>query len=203
MADKNWTGNSNSIYKTLGASNHTYKEREVNDYYATDPIAGEWLLDLEKSHLSDNIWEPSCGEGHLSKVFKERMYKVKSTDLIDRGYGEGGVNFLKSTEKWNGDIITNPPYKFAKEFVEKALELVNNGRLVCMFLKIQFLEGKKRKELFLNNPPKRIWVSSSRITCAKNADFEAMKKGGGSAVAYAWFIWEKGFKGKTTIDWFN
>lgn len=34
-----WTGNSNSIYKTLGASNHTDKEREENDFYATEPIA--------------------------------------------------------------------------------------------------------------------------------------------------------------------
>ena len=29
---KDWTGNSNSIYKTLGASNHTDKERETNDF---------------------------------------------------------------------------------------------------------------------------------------------------------------------------
>ena len=36
---KDWTGNGNSIFKTLGASNHTDKERESQDYYATDPIA--------------------------------------------------------------------------------------------------------------------------------------------------------------------
>ena len=45
---KDWSGNSNSIYKTLGASSHTEKSREENDYYATDPVAGEWLLKLEK-----------------------------------------------------------------------------------------------------------------------------------------------------------
>ena len=28
---KDWNGNSNSIYKTLGASNHTDKEREENE----------------------------------------------------------------------------------------------------------------------------------------------------------------------------
>ena len=41
---KDWTGNKNSIYKTLGASNYTDKERENNDYYATDPIAIDVLL---------------------------------------------------------------------------------------------------------------------------------------------------------------
>lgn len=54
-----------------------------------------------------------------------------------------------------------------------------------MFLKLQFLEGKKRKSFFLDNPPKTIYVSSSRLLCAKNADFQRMRDGGGSAVAYA------------------
>lgn len=201
MVNKDWTGNSNSIYKTLGASSHTDKERQGEDFYATDPIAAELLLQLEE--FSENIWECSCGEGHLSKVFEKNGYKVKSTDLIDRGYGESGVDFLEYTEKWNGDIITNPPYKFAKEFIEKGMELITDGNRIVMFLKIQFLEGKARKILFKKYPPKTIWVSSSRITCAKNADFDGMKASGGSAVAYAWYIWEKGFSGTTEIKWFN
>lgn len=72
-----------------------------------------------------------------------------------------------------------------------------------MFLKLQFLEGKERRKLFEISPPKIIYVASGRLLCAKNAEFEAMRKGGGSAVAYAWFIWEKGYKGKPTIDWIN
>ena len=48
---KDWTGNSNSIYKILGASNHTDKERETNDYYATEGRAAELLLEVEKLHL--------------------------------------------------------------------------------------------------------------------------------------------------------
>ena len=54
---KDWTGNYNSIYRTLGASNHTENEREPNDYYATDPKAVEALLDRET--FSHHIWEPA------------------------------------------------------------------------------------------------------------------------------------------------
>lgn len=43
--------------------------------------------------------------------------------------------------------------------------------------------------------------SSSRLNCAKNGDFETYKNN--SAIAYGWFIWEKGFKGDTIIKWFN
>jgi len=199
---KDWTGNGNSIYKTLGASNHTEEERENDDFYATDPVAAELLLELEQFH--SNIWECACGEGHLSKVFEEHGHTVKSTDLIERGYGEGGIDFLNITDYvFDGDIITNPPYKYATDFIYKAIELIPDGHKVAMFLKIQFLEGKNRKKLFQKYPPKTVYVSSSRLLCAKNADFVGMKAGGGSAVAYAWYVWEKGYKGPTELKWFN
>jgi hypothetical protein len=198
---KDCIGNSNSIYKTLGASNHTDKERQSEDFYATEPRAAELLLELED--FNERIWECACGEGDLSKVFEKAGHKVLSTDLVYRGYGTGGVDFLQCTEVFNGDIITNPPYKYAKEFVEKAIELVPDGHKVAMFLKLQFLEGKARRELFEKYPPKIVYVASGRLLCAKNGDFEGMKAGGGSAVAYCWYIFEKGYKGDTIIKWFN
>lgn len=197
VKDKDWVGNKNSVFKTLGASNHTESERQNEDYYATDPKAAELLMQLET--FSNNIWECACGEGHLSKVFIKNGYDVKSSDLINRGFGEHGFDFLSIDNiKWGGDIITNPPYKYAKEFIEKSLSIIPEGNKVAMFLKLQFLEGKARKELFKSHPPKTIYVSSSRIECAMNGNFKNE-----SAVAYGWFIWEKGFKGITQLKWFN
>ena len=100
------------------------------------------------------------------------------------------------------DIITNPPYSKATEFVNRALEVVDTGRKVAMFLKVQFVEGKTRyADLFTRNPPKTVYVSVGRLVCAKNGDFERYK--GSNAITYAWFVWEKGFKGYPTIKWFN
>lgn len=156
------------------------------------------LLDLED--FDNNILEPACGVGHISKVLTNRGYNVVSEDLVDRGFGSGNKNFLERESMFKGDIITNPPYKYAKEFIEHALRIIPEGNKVVMFLKIQFLEGKARKELFRKYPPKKIYISSSRIMCAKNGIFN---KSESSAVGYAWFIWEKGFKGNPEIDWFN
>lgn len=196
-----WIGNSNSIYKTLGASNHTDKEREENDFYATQPIAIDKLYATGELTCKD-IWECACGEGDLSKRLEDLGYNVTSTNLIDRGYGKGGVDFFECNEVFNGDILTNPPYKYAKEFTLKGLELVPEGHKVFMFLKLTFLEGKTRyNELFSKYPPKKIYVFSQRVLCAKNGEFEKMKAGGGSAVAYAWYVWEKGFTGDTVVKW--
>jgi len=199
---KDWTGNSKSIYTVLGASNHSEVERENNDYYATDPKALEIFLnriDEDGVRLHKNIWECACGEGHLSEVLKNRGYKVWSTDLIDRGYGSGNTDFLKSIpDSWCGDILTNPPYKYAKEFVEKALEVTRIGAYTVMFLKIQFLEGQGRRKLFKKHPPKYVYVNSVRQTCYLNGD---MSKKLSSAACYCWFVWEKGFIGEPIIRW--
>ncbi len=198
---KDWVGNKNSIFKTLGASNHTEEEREFDDYYATEPFAAELLGQLES--LYHFIWEPACGEGHLSEEFKRQGLSVYSTDLIDRGYGDDFFDFLSYEGEWCGDIITNPPYKYGLEFIQKALSLLQEGRKAIMFMKVQFLEGQKRGRFFKQYPPKTIYVSSSRLLCAKNGEFERMIEGGGSAVAYAWWLWEKGYKGDTVVKWFN
>ena len=192
---KDWTGNYHSVCGCLGAHNECKEDREENDFYATQPIAAEWLIKLE--NLDNNIWECACGQGHLGKVFEEHGYNVLATDLIDRGYGQGGVDFLKSDGLFVGDIVTNPPYKYAQEFIEHALNLIPDGYKVCMFLKVQFLEGKARRELYENCPPRTVYISSSRIQCGRNGDFK------GSMVAYAWYVWEKGYKGDTILKWFN
>ena len=143
--------NPKKIFTPLGASNHSLTDREDNDFYATDPRALELLLELED--FDPFVWECACGKGHLSEVLKKHGHIVKSTDLIDRGYGVGGVDFLATTTPFNGDIITNPPYKYAQEFVEHALSLIPEGNRVAMFLKLTFLESKNRRAMFELTPP--------------------------------------------------
>ena len=184
--NKDWTGNGNSIFKTLGASNHTDKERETNDFYATSPEAIDLLV--SKIILPQHILEPACGTGCLSKRMEALGHKVTSCDLVDRGFGQVQDFFTMTQPPIEGmfAIVTNPPYKYAKEFVLHALDIVPQQGLVCMFLKTTFAEGKARyNELFSIHPPMKILQCVERVLCAKNADFGYMRTHGGSAVAYA------------------
>lgn len=191
-----------NVFNTIGASNHTDKDRSKYDFYATPPLATKKLLELET--FSKNIWEPACGMNHITNELVDKGYNVKTSDIIDM-VGDGSVeiiDFLNYTGKFDGDIITNPPYKYATEFAEKAIESITDGHKVAMFLKLTFLEGKKRKKLFEKYPPKIVYVSSSRFGCSETGEFN--EDGNcGSAIAYCWFIWEKGFTGDPIIKWFN
>lgn len=201
-ATRDWTGNATGIFATHGASNHSDSEREEHDYYATDPEAVEKLLDIET--FNHYILEPACGGCHITNVLIEHGFDVVSKDIIDRGAeNQTGIeDFLKFNPKPKNsrDIITNPPYKYATEFAQHALDVSQETVKVAMFLKLTFLEGVKRKKLFDKYPPKKIYVFRSRVDCWKNG-IKPDKPS--KAVCYAWFVWEKGYTGDTVIKWFN
>lgn len=202
---KDWVGNGNSVFKTLGASSHTEKERESNDFYATDSVVIDRLK--AKFDIPHNVWESCCGRGDLSERLKDFGHFVYSSDLINRGYGDETKDFFafKTAPSVLGNdfcILTNPPYKFACEIVKHSLNLLPNNCYSIMFLKTTFLEGKKRyDELFSKTPPKYVFQFVNRIFCAKNGDFDKARTVGGSAVSYCFIVWEKGYVGPTVIDW--
>ena len=183
-------------------------KREDNDFYATDPAAIRIALPVFKEiGLSNNIWECACGMGHLAKPLEDAGYTVRATDLIDRGYGSV-QDFLETKDQWDGDILTNPPFKLAEEFIEHSMDILKNGRKALFFLKIQFIQSKERKALFEKYPPKYILVNSTRIFCAMNGEFEKYAKWSeekqmwtGGTQCFVWFVFENGWTGPSTVKW--
>jgi len=153
---------------------------------------------LKRESFIGNIFEPACGDGAISKILIDKYpnQQIISSDLIDRGFGDTGIDFITYDFKNKVDnIVTNPPYGLATEFVTKSLEMTSNK--VAMLLKIQFLEGIKRYEMFKNSPLKTVYVFSQRLKIYKNG----VKMNNSTMMCFAWFVWEHGYKGKPTIDW--
>lgn len=172
--------------------------RVENDYYATPTESTKALLNEE--NFVGSILEPCCGEGHISKVLKEYGYDVISNDLVDRGYGEYNQDYLTSTNLKADNVITNPPFKYAKEFIEKSLQ--DTTGKVAMFCKIQLLEGVSRKELFENTPLKTVYVFSKRQNPLRNGSpVDENGKKWSSTMCFAWFVWEHSYEGNPEIKW--
>ena len=202
MENKDWGGNKRTTYAQLGASNHCDHERQNEDFYATSPEAIDKLKAVYD--IPKNIVEISAGNGHLSERLKELGHNVISWDIIQRDYPLDQVqDFLVVKELPKGySILTNPPFNKCAEFVLHSLDLLENGQQAIFFLKIQFLESQKRyKEIFSKYPPKYIYVFTERCLCAMNGEFEIDGKRQSSAVCYAWYVFEKEFKGDTILRW--
>ena len=167
--------------------------KDDRDFYPTPAWATEALLDMET--FSGRILEPACGDGAISCILG-KQYTVWSSDLWDHGYGLSGEDFLLRTKKAD-NIVTNPPYHLAEAFVHQGLKLTRNK--LCLLLRLAFLEGGGRaKRIYkVGLAPSRVWVFSERITFYRKG---AERKGGGTN-AYAWFVWDKAYKGPTLLKW--
>lgn len=194
--NKNLTGTS-----LVGSS--VNRERVEKDFYATPKESTEALLNNFDLSNCESFYEPACGDGAISKILLNRFKDalVRSTDLVNRGYGRGEVDFLKISNADKFDcIITNPPFKLIKEFIEKALTLSN--KYIIMFAKIQLLEGLDRYKLFQKNPPKYVYVFSNRQNPLRNGNsLDEKGKKWCSTMCFAWFIWELGNTNEPVIRW--
>ena len=192
----------------LFITNHRKKESEISpqEFYSTHKSSVETFLEyafrghyINKKNLL--IWEPACGKGNISKVLENDGFKVISTDLIDRGFGKGNIDFLnckKLIDPKVNVIMTNPPFSLATDFVKHAFEISNPDTWIIMYLKLLFLEGKARYKLFKEYPLEYVYIHSSRQGCSPQG--ETNFKNGGS-VAYAWFMWRKWGSFTTEINW--
>jgi hypothetical protein len=180
---------------SIVGSSRNNGERESEDFYPTPAYAVEELLKRET--FEGGIWECACGEGDISEVLKKHGYNVISTDLIYRNYGTATIDFLQENSGLADNIITNPPYKLALEFIEQAKKQSKNK--IAMFLKTVFLESERRYEMFQDQkfPLKCIYQFSKRVSLYKSG----IKMKNSGMISYAWFVWDSTYKGEPMIRW--
>jgi hypothetical protein len=168
--------------------------QKIHDFYVTPNYVTEALLKVEE--FSGKVWEPSCGNGAISKVLLDHGLDVMSSDKYDRGYGETGIDFLQEWRKVD-HVLTNPPYLLDahQDFAFHALQVAQQK--VALLLPLTFLETPKRRRFLRWSKPRTIWIFEYRAHTLK----EGFVGTPASRMIFSWFVWEKGYTGKTSIDW--
>ena len=178
-------------------STHAHSDRGVDPYFT--PIEGIRAL-MKIEALPKNIWEPAAGNGAIVNPLRDAGHNVLASDIVDYGGVKGFVqrDFLTSSVKDRSiGIVTNPPYKLAAQFLEHAL---SESDYVALLLRLNFLEGSKRKAMFEANPPARVWVSSRRLPMMHRLGWTGNQAP--SNTCYAWFVWAQP-NGKPQLNWFD
>lgn len=171
------------------------------DRYDTAPPAVHALMSVEK--LPHYIWEPAAGKGNIVKVLRAAGHHVIATDIRKRGCPDATLtNFLDPQETYLADcILTNPPYSYATEFISRSLGL---APLVIMLLRLNYLEGGTpktaagRERARVLDKLSRVHVFSNRLPMMHRAGWKGPRAS--SAIAFAWYVWDRDHKGPTTID---
>lgn len=170
------------------------------DFYRTPAIATRGLLSVEK--IRGVVWDPCCGDGRIADVLRAAKIKVVATDLVDRGYGRAGVDFLAHVPRHAFDaIVANPPFTHAEPFARRAAEL---GRPFYLIGRLLWLEGRKKKALFREAGLQRVWLFSRRINIAPLRYEPKDARGLGGMIAFAWYAFEPGRTAAApTLDWID
>jgi hypothetical protein len=171
----------------------TYR-RVDNDFYCEPPEAVHALLNAH-TFLGDS-WDPACGRGNIPSVFQSRGRDCAASDIVDRGWPGVTVRNFFETDATFSNIVSNPPYGQAEAFIHHALKLAQ--RDVAMLLRLPFLESQRRAELFRSTPLSRVLIFPWRISMPPG---DMAIKAVGGKIAYAWFVWERGFTGPPVIGW--
>lgn len=179
-------------------------ERQSDDFYPT--IEADWIVPLllKFTNPPGDIWEPACGAGHLSRVLEGAGYRVHSTDLVDRGFGQPGMDFLETQRMPEGcrSIITNPPYQrvLIDRFVAHALDLTRaSGGFLALLVRNEF-----------DAAVSRLWMTQEcpsfarKIVLTKRPRWfepEPGEKSAGPRHNYAWLVWDWSSNEAPTISW--
>lgn len=188
---------SEAARKDPAMSGQVKYERRPDDLYQTEPENVDCLahyIDLTKFVA----WEPACGEGQISKRLASYGLPVISSDLRDRGFGTGNIDFLQSTKlppvmntfpNLRKAIITNPPFAdMAEKFIRHALDLTErSGGMVAMFLRNEYdMSAEDRPDLFEGHPAYML-----KVCVTKRPRWVKYKKGDKSPRHnYAWYVWD-------------
>lgn len=175
---------------------HSLADRK-DDLYETPPVAVRALMRVES--LPPKIWEPACGPGSIVKVLRDAGHEVIAGDLVDYGCPQSfsRIDFLIQTVAPFGVecIVTNPPFKLAGQFVEKALALCPR---VIMLLRLAFLESERRRAILDTGHLARVHVFRNRLPMMHRHGWEGPKST--STTAFAWFVWDRNHEGPTALN---
>ena len=169
----------------LANASKTTKRREL-DFYPTPPEATHALMNFLNLNKKHNVWEPACGEGHMSRVISEYVGAVLSTDIRQTSFTKSKpLDFLKGESLYPvgfmDAIITNPPFKDSAEFIKIARS--HKPKIVAMLLKSQYWHVAKRAALFEEMPPAYVLPLTWRV------DFSG---GGRPTMEVVWNVWIEG-----------
>lgn len=130
--------------------------------------------------------EPACGRGYMARPLAEYFGKVDAADAYHYGFGPIRDFLTYPYEARSHDwVITNPPFRLAEEFVDRALVVARKG--VAILARTVFLESVGRYEnIFSKRPPSIFAQFSERVPMVKGrVDPKAS-----TATGYAWFVWD-------------
>lgn len=173
------------------------RKRSKGDFYTTPPECIRAILPKLEIPADAYVLDAGSGDGAIAAVVAEAypgaeivgvernpelVEKARGRNLYNAEFVRGNFYRYSSSLHAPDLVIMNPPFSFARDFVERALAIVKRGGTVCALLRLGFLSSETRRE-FNRRHPADVYVLTRRPSFTGE---------GADATDYAWFVWGPG-----------
>ena len=180
-------------------------DRDAADWYV-EPASNSLAL-FNSLKLKGPVWDPACGFGRIVKSAQFNGLEAIGSDIIARTSDckfEADFLEFESLGYEGYNIISNPPFGVAEDFVLKSIDIVSEGGVCAFLLPLVWMAGFSTKRSWMPNSPLfKIMPISPRPSMPPGKVIVAGEKPGNGTKDFGWFVWKKGFEGQPVVEFLN
>jgi hypothetical protein len=174
-------------------------ERDRDDFYSEPEWCSRRLFEVEE--FRGLVWDPACGLGTISRSARAAKLSNFASDIVDRGHGEVRDFLTAPAPTIAGlfNVVCNPPFALADEFVERALAL-GAAKVAIIFPNGRLNAARWWLEPL---PFARVWLLTPRPSMPPGVVILRGEKPGGGKTDFAWLVFDRTHSGPPTLAWLH
>jgi hypothetical protein len=171
--------------------------RDRADFYVEPAWVARRLFEVEP--FTGLIWDPACGLCTIPKAAREARLSSYASDIAENGEGTRQDFLAASPPAVPFSVVTNPPFRLAREFVERAFNL--NATKAAILFPVACLNAASRWLIPL--PLARVLLLTPRPSMPPGEVILRGEKPQGGRVDFAWLVFTQSHDGWPTMVWLH
>jgi hypothetical protein len=172
-------------------------ERDDDDFYVEPAWCSERLFAVET--FPGLIWDPASGSGTIVKSTRAAGLSNFASDIAE--HGQGPIqDFLTASAPTTDvfSVVTNPPFKLARAFVERGLDL--GAWKVAIIFPTARLNAAHWLEA---SPLAKIYLLTPRPSMPPGDVIARGEKPGGGRMDFCWLVFDENHNGPPELRWLH
>jgi hypothetical protein len=142
--------------------------------------------------------DPAAGSGTIPRAARAAGLSNFASDIADHGCGPRQDFLIASAPAEAFDVVTNPPFRLARAFVERALTL--GARKTAIIFPTARLNAARWLEPL---PLAKIYLLTPRPSMPPGEVIARGERPGGGRMDFAWLIFNHGHSGPPELRWLH
>ena len=171
-------------------------DRDDDDFYVEPAWCSERLFAVEP--FVGLIWDPAAGSGTIARAARAVGLSNFTSDIAEHGYRPRQDFLIAPAPAAVFSIVTNPPFRLARAFVERALTL-GAVKTAIIFPTARLNSARWLKPL----PLAKSYLLTPRPSMPPGEVIGRGEKPGGGKTDFCWLLFDRTHSGPPELWWLH